>query len=428
MPNPGAVLLAGTLDTKSSDFRFVRDFLAAAGLRVIVVDFGVMRDPDLTPDVPARAVAAAVGVDLDQLRRQHDKALAMRVMSEGLTAVVERLHRNREIDAMLSLGGSSGTAIATAAMRRLPVGFPKVMVSTVASGDTAQYTGGRDIVMIPSIVDVAGLNRINRPIYRNAAACVAGMLRQASPTETGGEVRDKPLVAASMFGNTTECIERARQSVEAAGYEVIVFHATGAGGRTMQSLVDEGLIAGLLDLTTTELADEVCGGVFSAGPERVRLGAHAAIPVVLAPGCVDMCNFGIPATVPDRYRGRNLYHWNPNVTLLRTDEEENRRIGELLAETANQCAGPVTVLLPLRGVSMLDRPGEPFWNPAADAACYDAVRRNLRPEIRCIEIDANINDPEFADRAAEELLTRLEVSKGEEHGIFPARDTAPAGS
>lgn len=427
MPNPGAVLLAGTLDTKSPDFRFVRDLLSAAGLRVIVVDFGVMREPDLTADVPAKAVAAAAGVDLDELRRQHDKALAMRVMSEGLAAIVERLHRNREIDAMLSLGGSSGTAIATAAMRRLPVGFPKVMVSTVASGDTAQYTGGRDIIMIPSIVDVAGLNRINRPIYQNAAACVVGMLRQAPPTRTG-ELRDKPLVAASMFGNTTECIERARRSVEGAGYEVIVFHATGAGGRTMQSLVDEGLITGLLDLTTTELADEVCGGVFSAGPERVKLGANAAIPVVLAPGCVDMCNFGTPDTVPDRYRGRNLYHWNPNVTLLRTDEEENRRIGELLAETANQCAGPVTVLLPLRGVSMLDRPGEPFWNPAADAACYEALRRNLRPEIRCIEIDANINDPEFADRAAEELLATLPLFKGEEHGIFPAGSTAPAGS
>ena len=427
MPNPGTVLLAGTLDTKSPDFRFVRDLLAAAGRRVILADFGVMKDPDLTADVPARAIAAAAGADLDELRRQHDKSRAMRAMSEGLAAIVENLHRNREIDAMLSLGGSSGTAIATAAMRCLPVGFPKVMVSTVASGDTAQYVGGRDIVMIPSIVDVAGLNRINRPIYRNAAACVVGMLSQSSPTGTG-EVQDKPLVAASMFGNTTECIERARQSIELAGLEVIVFHATGAGGRTMQSLVDEGLIAGLLDLTTTELADEVCGGVFSAGAERVNLGAKAAIPVVLAPGCVDMCNFGTPDTVPDRYRGRNLYHWNPNVTLLRTDEEENRRIGAMLAETANLCAGPVTVLLPLRGVSMLDRPGEPFWNPAADAACYEALRRNLRPEIRCIEIDANINDHEFADRAAEELLTRLALAKGEESGIFPTGNTTQAGS
>ncbi|HXJ38433.1 MAG TPA: Tm-1-like ATP-binding domain-containing protein [Bryobacteraceae bacterium] len=426
MPNLRTVLLAGTLDTKGCDFRFVRDLLMAAGLRVIVADFGVLREPDWTVDVPAKTVAAAAGVELDQLRQQHDKALAMRVMSEGLAAIVERFHRNHEIDAMLSLGGSSGTAIATAAMRGLPVGFPKVMVSTVASGETSQYTGGRDIIMIPSIVDVAGLNRISRPIYQNAVACVVGMLLHA-PTAAKGEAGDRPLVAASMFGNTTECIERARKPVEGAGYEVIVFHATGAGGRTMQSLIAEGLITGLLDLTTTELADEVCGGVFSAGMDRVKMGANVAIPVVLAPGCVDMCNFGTPDTVPNRYRDRNLYHWNSNVTLLRTDEEENRRIGELLAETANRCAGPVTVLLPLGGVSMLDRPGEPFWNPAADAACYESLRRNLRPEVRCIEIDANINDPEFADRAAAELLATLALFKGEELGVYPTGNTAPAG-
>jgi uncharacterized protein (UPF0261 family) len=297
------------------------------------------------------------------------------------------------------------------------------MVSTVAGGHTSQYTGTRDIIMIPSIVDVAGLNRISRLIYQNAVACIVGMLLCA-PATASSEGGNKPLIAVSMFGNTTECVERARQSIEGAGYEAIIFHATGTGGRTMQSLIDQGLIAGLLDLTTTELADEVCGGIYSAGRDRVKIGERAAIPVVLVPGCVDMCNFGTPETVPDCYRGRNLYYWNPNVTLLRTNEEENRQIGKLLAETANRCAGPVTVLLPLRGVSMLDRPGEPFWSPDADAACYEAVRRNLRQEVRCIDIDTNINDPEFADYAAAELLAALALHKGDKGEIFKARNTA----
>jgi uncharacterized protein (UPF0261 family) len=215
---------------------------------------------------------------------------------------------------------------------------------------------------------------------------------------------ERPLVAASMFGNTTACIDRARASLDGAGWEVLVFHATGIGGKTMQRLASEGLLAGLLDLTTTEFADEVCGGVFSAGPERVNIGAATPIPVVLAPGCVDMCNFGARTSVPGKYGSRLLYEWNANVTLMRTNVEENRRVGALIAETANRCAGPAIVLLPLRGVSMLDSPGGPFWNPEADQACYDAIRSGLKPGISAIEIDANINDPTFADRATQMFL------------------------
>jgi uncharacterized protein (UPF0261 family) len=269
-----------------------------------------------------------------------------------------------------------------------------------------------------SVVDVAGLNRISREIYTNAAAAIAGMVQAIRPESEG----EKPLVAASMFGNTTACIDRARASLNRAGCEVLVFHATGNGGRTMQRLATEGLLTGLLDLTTTELADEVCGGVFSAGPERVGIGASHPMPVVLAPGCVDMCNFGPRESVPAKYRSRLLYEWNATVTLMRTTIEENREIGGLIAETANQCIGPAVVLLPSRGVSMLDSQGGPFRDEAADRACFDAIRSRLNNEIPVIEIDANINDPIFADRATQVFLELSEQSASNSSTLTKTRN------
>jgi uncharacterized protein (UPF0261 family) len=303
------------------------------------------------------------------------------------------------------MGGSGGTSIATAAMRALPVGVPKLMVSTVGGGDVAPYAGTKDITFMPSVLDVAGFNRISRRIYANAAAAIAGMVAAQRPVESD----DKPLIGASMFGNTTAAVDRARARLERAGMEVLVFHATGTGGRTMEDLVRERQLQGVLDLTTTELADEVCGGVMSAGPERGHAAPGAGIPVVFAPGCVDMANFGAPQTVPARYSARRLYKWNPNVTLLRTDVAENTRIGEMLAGAANAASGPVAMLWPLRGFSMLDSPGGDFWDPEADRACYAAVRARLRPSMRVIEVDANINDPPFADLAADTLLEMMRL-------------------
>jgi uncharacterized protein (UPF0261 family) len=245
------------------------------------------------------------------------------------------------------MGGSGGTTILAAGVKALPIGLPKLLISTVAAGDVSAYVGSTDVTMMHSVVDVAGVNRVSRQIYSNAAAAIAGMVQAIRPDSAA----ERPLVAASMFGNTTACIDRARASLDRTGWEVLVFHATGTGGKTMQRLASDGLLAGLLDLTTTEFADEVCGGVFSAGPERVNIGAGSPIPVVLAPGCVDMCNFGARASVPGKYSSRLLYEWNANVTLMRTSVEENRRIGALIAETANRCTGPVVVLLPLRGFS-----------------------------------------------------------------------------
>jgi uncharacterized protein (UPF0261 family) len=288
-------------------------------------------------------------------------------------------------------------------MRELPIGVPKVMASTVGSGDVAPYVGTKDITMMPSVVDVAGINSISRRIYANAAAAIAGMVEQELPEATGA----KPLITASMFGNTTECVNRARAALEGQGYEVLVFHATGTGGRTMESLIASGYIAASQDLTTTELADHVCGGALSAGPDRLMAAARAGVPAVLAPGCVDMCNFWAIETAPEKYRGRNLYQWNPNVTLMRTTVEENVAIGEMIAAAANASAGPVAILLPLKGVSQLDSPGGAFWDPAADGACYDAIERTLKPGIPLIELDANINDPAFADKAVELLLGML---------------------
>lgn len=394
------IVAAGALDTKGTDYKFLVQRLRSHGVNALTVDFGIIGDPPFVPDVTSAEVACAGGGDLTTLRESKDKALAMRVMAQGLPRILSRLREEGRLDGICGMGGSGGTAILSAGMRSLPIGIPKLLVSTVAAGDVSGYVGSADVTLMHSVVDVAGLNRISLQIYTNAAAAIAGMVKAVQPEAAD----EKPLVAASMFGNTTACIDRARSTLERAGWEVLVFHATGSGGRTMQRLASEGFLAGMLDLTTTELADEVCGGVFSAGPERVKISAATAVPVVLAPGCVDMCNFGSRSSVPDKYRSRLLYEWNPNVTLMRTNVSENRQIGRLIAETANRCAGPAMVLLPLRGVSMLDSSGEPFWDPDADHACFDALRSCLKPGIPVIEVDANINDPVFADRATQVFL------------------------
>ncbi|GAC1356557.1 MAG: Tm-1-like ATP-binding domain-containing protein [Herpetosiphon sp.] len=397
------VVIVGALDTKGKEFALVKQIIEGQGVKTLVVDFGVLGEPAFVPDIGRDHVAAAGGADLSALRSGDQKDHAMQTMATGLASVVRKLYDDGKLDGILGMGGTGGTSIATTAMRTLPVGVPKVMVSTVGGGDVSAYAGTKDIAFIPSIVDVSGINRISRTIFANAAGAIAGMV--TTPEQAATE--ERPLIAASMFGNTTTAVDRARSKVEEQGYEVLVFHATGTGGKTMESLISDGYIVGSLDITTTELADYVCGGVFNAGPERCLAAAHAGIPTVLVPGCVDMANFDGIETVPERYRGRNLYQWNPNVTLLRTNVEENQQIGRMLARAANESKAPITVLLPLKGVSMLDSEGGRFWDPVADQACYDAIRENLRSGIPVIEIDHNINDPEFADAAAQTLLRLL---------------------
>jgi uncharacterized protein (UPF0261 family) len=398
------VVIVGALDTKGEDFRHVRELIETEGLATLVVDFGVMGPPAFAPDIGREEVAAAGGGDLDRLASGDHKDQAMQTMASGLASIVARLHAEGRLDGIIGMGGSGGTSIATTAMRALPVGVPKLMVSTMAGGDVSAFAGTKDITFMPSIVDVAGFNRLSRRIYANAAGAIAGMVRIEAP----GDAADRPLIVASMFGNTTPAVNHAREILEAHGYEVLVFHATGAGGRTMESLVADGFATASLDITTTELADEVCGGILSAGPERCLAASRAGIPAVLVPGCVDMANFASLESVPARYRRRTFYQWNPNTTLMRTSIEENRLIGAMLAAAANAATAPVAVLVPSGGVSMLDVEGGEFWDPAADAACFDAIRAGLRPGIRCIEVDANINDEAFSGRVAETLLGMLE--------------------
>jgi uncharacterized protein (UPF0261 family) len=300
------------------------------------------------------------------------------------------------------MGGSAGTEIGTAAMRALPLGVPKVMVSTLASGDTKPYVGTRDIIMVPSIVDVAGINRISARAYANAVGAVIGMVETPAP-----DIVEKPLLAASMFGNTTPVVNRCRSILEEHGYEILIFHQTGTP-ETLESLVADGYITGVLDITTTEWADEITGGVLPGGPNRYDIVSQKSIPQVIAPGCVDMANFWARDTVPKKYDNRRFYQWAPNVTLMRTTPEENTEIGRILAAKANMSSGPVAFFLPLRGVSMMDAPDEKFWWPEANQALFDAIKDNLKSDIPVYELDCNVNDDEFADAMANKMLEFLE--------------------
>ena len=397
------VVLAGSLDTKGPEFAFVNDLIEQKGLNTFVVDFGVMGEPPFKPDIDRYEVAAAGDGLLERLGDGDHKDEAMQVMADGLAVVMRRLFDEGKLDGVLGMGGGGNTSVVTAGMRTLPVGVPKLMVSTLGGGDVSSYAGTRDITFMPSIVDVAGINSISRQIYANAAAAIAGMV-----TVDHAAVDEKPLITASMFGNTTEAVGRARSKLEQQGYEVLIFHATGTGGRTMESLISDGLIEGSLDITTTELADFICDGIFSAGAERCLAASLAGTPAVIVPGCVDMVNYWGIDRVPEAFRDRNLYQWNPNMTLMRTNVEENRQMGELIAAAANEATAPVAIVLPLNGVSMLDSPGGRFWDPEADQACFQAIKDNVRENIQVIEMDHNINDPEFADRCAELLLEMMQ--------------------
>ena len=399
---PRTILLIGTLDTKGTEFAYVRDLIRARGHDTLVMDAGVLGDPTFTPDIGAGEVAEAGGSALGELRERGDRGGAVDVMIAGVRALAARLYADGRFDGVLSLGGGGGTNIATAAMRELPVGVPKLMVSTVASSDTRPYMGVKDVTMMYSVVDIAGLNPLSRRILANAAGAICGMVEQEVPP-----AEDRPLVAATMFGVTTPCVDRVRERLEAAGYEVLVFHATGTGGRAMEGLIDAGFIAGVADMTTTEWCDEVVGGELSAGPDRLSAAGRAGLPQVVSCGALDMVNFRAEETVPERFRDRNLYRHNPNVTLMRTTAEECAEIGRRIAEKLNTATGPTTLLIPLRGVSMMDREGQPFHDPEADAALFQALRDHVRPPAEIVELDLHINDPAFADAAADRMLALL---------------------
>lgn len=399
---PVTIALIGALDTKGEDFAFVKAEIERRGLACLVINTGVIGEPSFAPEVSAGEVAEAGGLSLDALCKAGDRGAAIGVMAAGAAVILQRLHDDGRVQGVLGMGGSAGTTIATTAMRALPLGVPKVMVSTLAGGNVAAYVGDSDILMMPSIVDVAGVNSISVRIYTNAAAAVCGMASATPPT-----LATKPLIAASMFGNTTELVGKCKAKLEAAGYEVLVFHATGAGGRMMEKLIREGYFVGVLDVTTTEWADELVGGTLSAGPTRLDAAAQAGIPQVIAPGCLDMVNFGARESVPGKFDDRLFYVWNPTVTLMRTTPEENAALGRILAEKANASTGPVAFFLPAKGVSILDSPDGLFWWPEADAALFDAIQLNARPDISVEIVEANINDDAFAEAVTTKLLNFL---------------------
>jgi uncharacterized protein (UPF0261 family) len=397
------IIVVGALDTKGQEFAFVKARIEERGHKALVINTGVIGEPPFKPDISAAEVAEAGGSTLQALRDQSDRGKAIAVMTAGAAAIVQALHERGQVDGILGMGGSAGTIIGTSAMRALPVGLPKVMVSTLAGADTSPYVGSKDVVMFPSVVDVSGVNRISARIYANAVGAVVGMVETEAP-----QIAQKPLIAASMFGNTTELVDRCRDILESKGYEVLVFHATGTGGRTMESLIADGFFAAALDVTTTEWADELVGGVLSAGPTRLEAAAAAGIPQVIVPGCLDMANFWARDTVPQKYDHRLFYEWNPNVTLMRTTPQENEELGRILAQKANAATGPVAFFLPKQGVSILDSPGNEFWWPEADQALFEAIKRHARKDIPVYELDNNINDDAFAEAVTAKLLAFLQ--------------------
>lgn len=396
------VFLLATLDTKGREIAYVRDRLRDANIATTLLDTGCVGDPwsDVTADITREQVFEAAGTSLAEMRRKGDRGVAMDRAAQGAVEIVREAHAQGRLSGVLAIGGSAGTAIGTSAMRVLPLGVPKVMVSTLASGDVRAYVRDKDIVMINSVVDILGLNRISRTVLAEAAGAMAGMVKFRVDTSSA---QDKPLVAATMFGVTTPCVERARDVLEQSGYEVLVFHATGTGGQAMESLIRDGLIVGVLDITTTELADELVGGFLSAGPDRLSAAAHCGIPQVVSVGATDMVNFYAMNSVPEPFKDRTLYQHNPQVTLMRTTAEENARIGEAIGRKVAASTGPAAIVLPRKGVSAIDREGQPFDDPQARQALYDNIRANCG-DVELMELDHHINDAPFADAAAWKLI------------------------
>ena len=401
----GTIVVLGTFDTKGIEHRYLAERIRELGHDPLLVDGGGFGVPQIIADIPREAVAAEGGIDLAALQARGDRGEMVTAMAAAAATVIRRLHAQGKLVAIVSMGGSGGTAIGTAAMRALPLGIPKVMVSTLASGNVAPYLDISDIVMIPAVSDVAGLNAFTRGQFSRAAATVCALVDTNTRLAEAGEGKEtKPLIVASMFGNTTPCVEHARSLLEAAGRDVVIFHATGTGGRTMEALIASGPVAGVLDVTTTEWADELVGGILGAGPTRLDAAARRGVPAVVAPGCLDMVNFGAPETISPAFAGRHFHRHNAQVTLMRTTPEECRDLGRILAQKVNASVGPVTVLLPLGGISMIAVPGQPFHDPAADDALFSAIRKWLSPGIPLVEVDCAINDPPFAEACVERLL------------------------
>ncbi len=406
---PG-IVIACTLDTKSEEIAFVRNELARHGLATIVIDCGVLGEPAIEASISRTEIALAGGTTIDALRQGRNREIAIPAMIRGLKSTIRRLDVEGQILGYLGVGGGTNAALASAAFRLLPFGLPKMLISTVAAGDTRPFIDIKDVVLVHSVVDILGLNHFLRGVLRRSCAALAGMVQEAaSPAETNSTM----MVGLTAFGSTTLAAMRVWAELTRSGLEVLTFHARGIGGRAMETLIREGEIRAVLDLTITEIADELVGGIFSAGPDRLSAAAEAGLPQVILPGSIDMVNFGAPPTVPERFHGRKFASHTPLTTLMRTTPEENAAMARFVANALNRALGPVTVLLPERGFSAYDVAGGPFHDPDADDAFRDELTAMLNSRIRVERIDAHINDAACAVRASQLLLDMIQLSQNE---------------
>jgi uncharacterized protein (UPF0261 family) len=397
------IAIVATMDTKGREAAFLASLVEDLGDAAVLIDSGILGMPQVEAAVTRQQVAGAAGVEIDALRAAGDRGAAITKMSRGVSIIVADLVNRGRIDGLLGLGGSSGSAIVAAAMRVLPIGFPKVLVSTMASGNTKPYVGTRDVTLMHSVVDIYGLNRISRKILANAAAAICGMaMVEVAPAD------DKEMIAVTMMGVTTPCAVVVSEVLEQAGFEVLVFHANGAGGPAMEALIGDGFFVGVLDMTPAEWADELFGGKSAAGQERMEAAARRGLPQVVSVGGLDMVRFSGHSNVPDRFKARHLHDHNPTITLMRTTEEESRQLGSVIAGKLNLAKGPTRVLLPMRGISALDCAGGEFEDKNARNALFAALRDHLKPAIECVEMDLHINDPEFGTAMADHLLRLME--------------------
>lgn len=402
------VLVIGTLDTKGEECAFLRARLTSAGCDVVVMDAGILGKSRIPADIPREEVAQAAGTELTSLVGSGDRSKAIETMSRGAAAVVRRLHEQGRVDGIIGIGGSNGSTLVSAAMGSVPLGVPKLLVSTMAAGDTRPYVGTMDLTMMYSVVDLAGLNSVSERVLANAAGAMAGMARSA--VDAIPITKSKPSIGATMYGVTSGAVTAARQVLERRGYEVLGFHATGSGGRAMEALMKAGRLAGVLDITTTELADELAGGMLSAGPDRLETAGSLGLPQVVSVGALDMVTFGPIDTVPEEFRGRQLYQHNPTITIMRTTVEECAQLGRIIADKLNRAKGPVAVFLPLSGVSAISTAGGVFYDPEADQALFDALGQELDPRIDLVEMEAAINDAAFGRAMAERISTFLRAA------------------
>lgn len=399
-----SILILGCFDTKNEAFAYLRQCILAEGEQVITINTGVLGTTDDFPvDFESGEVAREAGYSIAELREKKDRGYAMDVMGAGAARIARKLIESGRIKGAIGMGGGGGTYITLSAMQEIPLGIPKLCLSTLATKDLTRQIGHKDITLMPSVVDVAGLNSILKVLVKQAAVAICAM---AGSAELSG-LSPRGNIAISMFGNTTPCVDRCTELLKKQGYEVLAFHANGVGGKAMEALILEGCFEAVLDITTTELADNLCEGICSAGPARVTAATEKGIPQVVVPGCLDMVNFGHLDTVPVQYKGRKLYSWAPDVTLMRTNVEENEILGEELMQKLNHAKSPVTVILPNQGISQIDKTGDIFYDQESDKALFDAIKKHAGKNAKVIDCDMHINDPAFAELLVGNLLAML---------------------